>query len=147
MRTYKPASVSVAAYAFCRYSVALAIWAALFFKLKWLVILVFLILAASAILKIGRAPMIALYSFTINKIIPSKNKILDEKAMRFAHMLGAVLAFFCLVLLYIDERAGWVLVLVFAIIKTVSALGFCPFSKLYPCAMKGGCCVLNKKGK
>jgi hypothetical protein len=34
----------------------------------------------------------------------------------------------------------------FGVLKTVSALGFCPASKLYGCVIKeGGCCALTGK--
>jgi hypothetical protein len=148
MRTYKPVSVSKAAFAFCRYMIAILIWLALIFRLKWLVVFVFLILAASAIMKIGKAPMILVYSFTINKIFTSKSEMLDEKAMRFAHTLGSIIALVCIFLLYfINEQIGWATVFVFALLKTISALGFCPASKLYSCAMSGGCCALTKRRK
>lgn len=144
MRMFKPVSVSSAAFAFCRYSIAILVWIALVLKIKWIIVLVFVILATSAVLKIGKAPMILLYTYTINKIIPSKSEMLDEKAMRFAHTLGSVLALLCIVFLYfINDNVGWVLVFVFAILKTISAFGFCPASKLYSCAMSGGCCALT----
>ena len=148
MRKFKPVSVSTAAFAFCRYVIAILIWLAFILRVKWVVVLVFLILVFSAILKIGKAPMILLYSYTINKLIPSKSEILDEKAMRFAHILGSILALLCIIFLYfINEKIGWVIVFAFAILKTISAFGFCPASKLYSCVMSGGCCALTKRRK
>lgn len=146
MRKFKPVSVPKAAFVFCRYSIAIMIWIAFFLRLKWLIAFVFVILAASAILKVGRAPMILLYSYTINKIIPSKTELLEEKSMRFAHTLGSILALICLIFLYIvSDKVGWAIVFLFAILKTISAFGFCPASKLYSCAMNGSCCAFIKK--
>ncbi len=146
MKTFKPVSIQSAAFVFCRYSIAILIWLALILRLKWLVVLVFLILAASAILTVGRAPMIMLYKYTLGKIFPSKYEMLDAKAMRFAHTLGSVLALLCIIFLYfVNDRVGWIIVFAFAILKSVSALGFCPASKLYSCALSGGCCALTKR--
>jgi len=146
MKTFKPVSVSKAAFAFCRYTIAILIWLALILKNKPLILLVFAILALSAILKIKRAPLILFYTYTINKIFPSKNELLEEKAMRFAHTLGTTLALICIIFLYlINEKVGWIIVLIFAILKTISALGYCPASKMYSCMMSGGCCALTKR--
>ena len=143
MRSYKPVSVPTAAFVFCRYTIAILIWIALILKIKWIIVLVFFILLFSAILKVRKAPMILLYSYTINKIFPSKSELLDEKAMRFAHTLGSILALLSIVFLYfVNEKVGWIIVIVFAILKSISALGFCPASKLYSCATSGGCCAL-----
>ena len=118
MTKYKPVSVSKQAFAFCRYSVAILIWLSLIFQIKWLVVLVFLILAFSAMLKIGRAPMILLYKYTLGKIIKSKEELVNEHAMRFAHTMGTVMSFICLLFLYfINANAGWVLVFCLAILK------------------------------
>ncbi len=143
----KPVSVLKHAFIFCRYGVAVLIWAAFFMKLKWLMAAVFAILFLSALLKVGRAPMILLYSHTINKIFRSEHyEVLNENAMRFAHVLGSALSLACVLTLYFfNERTGWVMVFFFAILKTISALGFCPASKLFDCATSGSCCSFLKK--
>jgi len=139
------AKVQSAAFAFCRWGVMIIVWLALIFKMKWLIVLSFLILFFSAILGIKKAPMIVLYSFTIGKLFKSKEEILNVKAMRFAHILGSLLSLACILFLYLgNENIGWILVWVFAIMKTISALGFCPASKLYVCMSNGGCCSFSK---
>jgi hypothetical protein len=146
MKKYKPVAVPKAAFIFCRYSLAVLIWLALLLQAKiilWAVLAIFLL---SAVLKIRRAPMILLYSWTINKIIKSKDEILNEQAMVFAHLAGAFLSIVCLLLLYFaGERAGWIAVFLFAILKSVSSFGFCPASKLYECATNSSCCAFIKK--
>jgi len=146
MTKYKPVSISKASFAFCRYSVAVLVWASLIFQIKWIMVLVFFILALSALLKIQKAPMILLYKYTIGKIIKSKDEILNENAMRFAHTMGTILSFICILFLYfINAYAGWILVLCFAVLKTVSAFGMCPASKLYECMGNKSCCAFAKK--
>ena len=148
MTKYKPVSVSKAGFAFCRYTIAILVWLSLIFQIKWILVLVFLVLALSALLKIQKAPMILLYKFTIGKIIKSKDEILNENAMRFAHIMGTILSFICLLFLYfINVYVGWILVFVFAILKTISAFGMCPASKLYECMGNDNCCAFIKKIK
>lgn len=146
MTLSKPVSVPKAAFAFCRWGVAALIWAALAWRLKPLLVLVFALLALSAILKVGRAPMIMLYTWTFHRLIKSRDEVLDENAMRFAHTIGSVFALACVILLYfVNERLGWMATALFAIIKTISAFGFCPASKLFQCMSEGGCCALTRK--
>ena len=142
----KIVSVPKGAFIFCRYSVAIFIWLAFILKIRWLVILVFVILALSAILKVRKAPMILIYSWTINKIFKSKEELLSEKGMRFAHTLGATFSLIALIFLYFGNvQVGWIIVFVLAILKTISAFGFCPASKLYSCATNGSCCAFVKR--
>jgi len=146
MTKYKPVEISKNAFAFCRYGVAVLVWLALIFQVKWLIILAFLILAFSVILKVQKAPMIVFYNFLFSKVIKSKEEILNETAMRFAHATGTILSLICLLFLYfINAYVGWVLVFGFAILKTVSAFGVCPASKLYECMGNDTCCVFAKK--
>ena len=142
----KPVSVPSAAFAFCRYTLALLVWAALLFRFKPLMIVAFILFALSAILKVRRAPLILLYSYTVNKILKSPDEVLNESAMRFAHLMGACFSLACLGLLYFaPPAAGWSAVLVFAIMKSISAFGFFPASKLYECVTSGGCCAFTWK--
>lgn len=131
---------------FCRIAMAVIIWVAFIFKLKFILIIAFLIFLASFVLKIKRAPMIVLYDLSINKIFKSNDELLNEYAMSFAHMIGSIFSFICIIFLYfISDKIGWGLVLVFAILKSISAVGFCPASKLYECATGDSCCAFVKK--
>ena len=146
MKKYKPVAVPKAAFTFCRISLALLIWLAFIFHSKAILFIAFLIFLLSAILKIKKAPMIYFYTVTINKIFKSKEEILNEHALFFAHMVGSVFSFTCLVLLYfVNEKIGWAALFVFAIIKSISAFGFCPASKLYECSTNDSCCAFAKK--
>lgn len=146
--TYKPVSVPKYAFAFCRYTIAIFIWLSFILRNPWILVFVGVIMLFSAILKIRRAPLIVLYSQTINRVWRSPQEILNESAMRFAHTLATVLSAICLLFLFvINEHIGWFLVLCFAVIKTISALGFCPASKLYECAGNTNCCAFAKNIK
>ena len=145
MNATRLVSVSSAGFFFCRVGLAVLLWGAFFFREKWLVAVVFLAMFFSFLLKVGRAPMIRLYDFTVGKIVPSKKVVLNEWAMRFAHGLGSGIGLVCVALLYGGmETAGWIATVLFASIKTISAFGFCPASKMYECISRGGCCSLSK---
>lgn len=133
------------AFVFCRYGVAVLVWAALLLRSVPLLVAVFAILALSAALKVQRAPMVWLYSETLGRALPSEEVVLDARAMRAAHTAGALMALLCLAALGVNATAGWLFVAVFAVLKTASALGFCPAYKLYGCLAAGGCCALTGK--
>jgi hypothetical protein len=140
------ATVPRAAFFFCRYTVALLAWMAFLLKSRLLLVFVFAILVLSALLTIRRAPLIVLYTKTIERLFPSPGEELSVKGMRFAHTLGSVLAFICLLFLYVlNERIGWGLTFLFCVIKTISAFGLCPAYKLHGCMTSGSCCAFLKK--
>ena len=141
-------SIESAGFAFCRYGVMVLVWLALIFRIKGLVGLVFLILLFSAIFTVKYAPMIIIWRYTLGKMFKSKTEVLNVKAMRFAHTLGAIIAGICVLLLYSGNNlVGWGLVGFLAIMKTISALGFCPASKVYTCMSSGTCCAFSRKVK
>jgi hypothetical protein len=149
MEFRRPVEISSQAFAFCRYTLTVALWAAFFLKIKVLVLFVWIILVLSAILGITRAPLIVLYSQTLGRFLPASKTELDLDGMRFAHSLGAIFGLMCLLFLYFfSEPIGWGLTLVYAVIKTISAVSVCPAYKLYVCMTSGGSCCsfLRKKG-
>jgi len=146
MTKYKAVSVSKQAFVFCRYGVAVLVWASLIFQVKEFLVLTFLILAFSYLLKVQKAPFIIFYNYTFGKIMKSREEILNENAMRFAHLMGSILSFVCIIFLYfINIKVGWVLVAMLAVLKTISAVGMCPASKIYECMGNDTCCVFAKR--
>lgn len=142
----KPVEVTAGSFAFCRWSLAAVLWGALLARQPWLVAATGLVLAVSAGVGVGRAPMIALWRLSGERLWPSQVVVLDERAMRFAHGAGAVLCSLSWLLLVTAPRAGLVALVALVILKTVGALGFCTASRLYSCAAKGGCCGLTRRG-
>lgn len=144
----KITSIKKAEFAFCRIGVMIIVWLAFIFKIKELVFLSFIILFLSALFSVKYAPMIVLWRYSFGLLFSSKEEILNVNAMRFAHTLGTILAGICTLFLYFgNENTGWVIVLFFAILKTISAFGFCPASKLYNCMSSGTCCAFSRKFK
>lgn len=150
MKEYRPVAVPHAAFNFCKYTMASIFWLALIFHSKLLVVIGFLILLLSALLKVKNAPLVFIYTYTIHKIFPSKSEILDEKAVCFAHIVGATMALIALFFLYfIHPLTGWILTGVLAILKTSASMGCCGAMKLYSCLNNpnGQCCRFGKKVK
>lgn len=145
MSAYKPVTISKGAFAFCRYSIAIMIWIALLFQIKGLVVITFVILLFSYILKVERAPLVFLYTVTIDKLVPSDKELVDEKGIRFAHLVGTIFSgLCCLLLFYSPSPIGWVVTFLLAILKTSAAFGFCSALKLYTCMTSGTCCRVGR---
>jgi hypothetical protein len=141
----KPVTVPAPAFVFCRYTIAVLVWAAFLTHSVWLLGLAAVLLAWSALAKVGRAPLILLYSKTLLRLHGGKDEVLDETGMRFAHTLGTAFALACLGVIWLSPRVGWRLTFLFALLKTISALGFCPASKLFTCATNTTCCPVTKR--
>lgn len=135
-----------AAFAFCRYTMAALLWLAFILKEEILVVVVFVVLVLSAVLSIRRAPLVWLYTVTVHRVLPSADESLSASGMRMAHSLGACFAAVCLVLLYgVSKPIGWRVVLVYCLVKTISAIWACPVYKLYACMKSGNCCTFLKR--
>ena len=141
----KPVAVPAHAFVFCRYSIAGLIWLAWGLHSVGVLAVAGVLLAWSALAKVGRAPLILLYTHTLLHLRSSPEEVLDETAMRFAHTMGTALAGACLGAIALSPRIGWRLTVLFALLKTISALGFCPASKLFTCATNTTCCPLTKR--
>jgi hypothetical protein len=144
MKKYKPVLISTASFAFCRYSVAVMVWASFFLKSEWLLGVVFAIFLLNTILKVKRAPLIRLYDVTIGRFKKAPEILVNEHSLFFAHSLAAVISLVCLILVCtIHNNHIWYGVLAFALLKTVSAVGFCPASCLYDYMSDGSCCKIK----
>ena len=78
----------------------------------------------SAIFKVKNSPLVQLYSQSIEKIskLKSKKILVNEKAIRFAHIIGTIFSGICIIALLFRENIGWGIVFIFAIIKTIRAI-------------------------
>ena len=146
MVNYKPVSISKISFAFCRYSIAILVWLSFLLMSKILLGAVCLIFLLSAIFKVKNAPMIRLYDYTFQRMHKRTEILVDENSIFFAHILGLFMALTCFVLVCIFHNSAiWYTVFAFSILKTISAFGFCPASKLYDCTLNGNCCVKGHK--
>jgi hypothetical protein len=151
MFTYKPVTISRGGFAFCRYSVAVALWVGVLWRMDWLMSLCAVVMLLSAILTVSRAPMVLLYASTIDRLIPSAKVVVDESGLRFAQSVAAVVIGVPWLLLQFGpvgmQEAVWRFLPVVAVFKTLGALGFCAVSRLYTCAISGGDCCAFLKGR
>jgi len=146
--THTPVSIPTHAFMFCRFFSAILVWCAWYFTSIPLTVLTVLLFFGSTLLGVKKSPLIVFYTQTCNRIFPSPLEVVDASAIRFAHGLAAILSTICLLLLVVNSTAGSVALLIFAILKTITAIGFCPAAKLHGCLMSGGtCCSFLKKGK
>lgn len=150
MKTFKPVDVPNGSFNFCKYTISLLLWCSLIFQSKILLFICFVVLVLSAVLKVEKAPLVFFYTNTVDRVFKSKSIILDENAVWFAHLVGAVFSGTALVFLYfIHPLTGWIITGILAILKTSGALGFCGAMKLYGCLNNpnGKCCRVGKKVK
>jgi hypothetical protein len=125
---------------------AVLVWCAFLLRSEIVLELVTLIFLLSAVLKVRRAPMIRLYDGLFNRRQNAEEILVDENSIFFAHLLAFVLSVTCLFIVYTAQTFwAWYTVLAFALLKSASAFGFCPASKLYDCMLNGNCCVKTKK--
>jgi hypothetical protein len=133
------------AFACCRWTLTGLLWLALLGRQPWLLGLAVAILAVSAVVRVDRSPLVLLYRWTLGRLFPpTRFACLDVAAMRFAHGMGACLGAGVLLAVLRSPRAGWPALGAFCLLKSVSALGFCPASKLFTCLRKGGCCAWTR---
>ncbi len=150
MGNCKPVEITNASFNFCKYSIAATLWFSIIFRSIGLLCFAIVILVFSAILGVNRAPLIVLYRKTIEYFIPSAKIYVNENAVRFAHIIGAIFGVIGVVLiLYVDSLIGWIFIGLLAILKTSGAMGFCGAMKLYDCLnnSNGQCCRVGKKIK
>jgi len=126
-------SVSRNAFKFCRWTIALILWSSFLLKVKWLLAVNFLILSAGAVFKVRRSPLVILYGKTLGTWFPSEiTEELDENGIAFAQGLGAFIHVILILLVYVlNERIGWRVVFIIAIVKTLGALGYCTGLQIY----------------
>jgi len=150
MKGYKPVEVPEGSFNFCKFTIAITLWLSLVLHSKIMLLICFITLVLSAILKVKKAPLVLIYTYTLDRIFVSKPIILDENSVWFAHTVGAVFSGAALVFLYfIHPLTGWIITGILAVLKTSGAFGFCGAMKLYGCLNNpnGKCCRVGKKVK
>lgn len=147
MASFKPVSISKGGFAFCRTVIAAMVALSVLPGCRFLLAVVLVIMALSAVFKVQRAPLILLYKYTFDRIRPSENVIVDEKGIFFSHVVGAAFALICLIVFRFGNVAGVILTCLFAVLQISAACGFCSALKLYTCMTSGNCCRFGRKIK
>jgi hypothetical protein len=129
---------------------ALIVWAGVIFHIQWLLAASAAVMGLSAILTVKRAPMVMLYSWTVERLRPSEKVVLDATGLRLAHVvavlgIGIPLAF--LQWGSPESAVGaWRVLYALALFKTAGAMGFCAVSRAFTCMLGSGgsCCSFLK---
>ena len=153
MTKYQMATVPKKGFAFCRYTIANLLWITVilvFFNIKWIIFIPFIIMLLSGILTVRRAPLIMLYKALFDREGKGETDVLNVSSIRFSHFVGS---FFCIIIilfLYVVkiDIVAYVFLGILTILQTIAAFGYCSAQKLYECLVLGkNCCNLGKKIK
>jgi hypothetical protein len=148
---YEPVSVSRNGFRFCRWSVTVMVWVGVIWHVEALILAAALIMAASAILTVRRAPMIWLWTQTVDRALPCPTEVLDASGMRLAHIVASFALGIPWAVLHLGPitatEAMWRLLVFVAAFKTLGALGYCPVSRMFTCVISGGNCCKWLKGR
>lgn len=153
MTKYQMATVPKKGFAFCRYTIAILLWITVilvFFNIKWIIFIPFIIMILSGILTVRRAPLIMLYKVLFDREGKGETDVLNVSSIRFSHFVGS---FFCIIIilfLYVVkiDIVAYVFLGILTILQTIAAFGYCSAQKLYECLVLGkNCCNLGKKIK
>ncbi|MDD5110042.1 MAG: DUF4395 family protein [Patescibacteria group bacterium] len=128
-------SVTVNRYAltFCRSTTAILLVLAIIFKIKFLVVCVFLLMLWGALFTIQYAPFFVLYHVFLRRFFKQPQATVDIAAVRFAQGFGAALLLIALAYLYVipSKNAGWIFSAIVAISTAFGAAGYCVGAQIY----------------
>lgn len=151
MKSTQMAIVSKKAFAFCRFTICILFWITsilLFFDIKWMIFIPFIIMLLSGILTVKRAPLILLYKVLFDSDNKSETDVLNVSSIRFSHYVGATFSLIVILFLYVFNIniVAYIFTFILTILQTVAAFGYCSAQKLYECLVLGkNCCNLGKK--
>ena len=92
MTKYQMATVPKKGFAFCRYTIAILLWITVilvFFNIKWIIFIPFIIMLLSGILTVRRAPLIMLYKALFDREGKGETDVLNVSSIRFSHFVGS----------------------------------------------------------
>lgn len=151
MKDIQMAVVPKKAFAFCRFTICILFWITsilLFFGVKWMIFIPFIIMLVSGVLTVRRAPLILLYNVLFNRDKKAETDILNVNSIRFAHYVGSIFSLIVILFLYVFkiEIVAYVFVIILTFLQTIAAFGYCSAQKLYECLVLGkNCCNLGKR--
>jgi len=151
MKSTQMAIIPKKAFAFCRFTICILFWVTLillFFDIKWMIFIPFIIMLLSGILTVKRAPLIILYKILFDRKNKSETEVLNVNSIRFSHYVGATFSLIVILFLYVFkiDIVAYIFVGILTILQTIAAFGFCSAQKLYECLILGkNCCNLGKR--
>jgi protein-S-isoprenylcysteine O-methyltransferase Ste14 len=133
---------------FCKWVSAILIWLAVILGNYFILIAVALNFLLSVLFTVKNSPIVLVYRFTLGLLIKNRTNTIDVQDYRFVHLIAFIFSFIAIVPLLFGNTI-WLLIpaILFAILKTITAFGYCPASKLRSCLLnqKGSCCKLGQK--
>ncbi len=151
MSRYQMATVPKNGLAFCRYTIAILLWVAvftLFFNIKWVIIIPFSIMLLSGILTVKRAPLILLYKLLFDRKGEKETDVVNVSSIRFSHFVGSTFSLIVILFLYVFNIniVAYIFLGILTLLQTIAAFGYCSAQKLYECLVLGkNCCNLGRK--
>lgn len=134
---------------FCRTTIALMLLAGSLLGNVYVIIAAVVIMLASGILGVDKAPLIVLYKVLFSKMIKPKKEVECVDSIRFSHFVGTAFGATGALLIFVGWcLAGWILIYVLTALQLIAMFGFCSAKKLYECLILGkNCCNLGKRIK
>lgn len=151
MKSTQMAIVPKKAFAFCRFTICILFWLAsilMFFNIKWIIFIPFIIMLLSGVLTVKRAPLIILYKVLFDRDNKSETDVLNVSSIRFSHYVGATFSLIVILFLYIFKIniVAYIFLGILTFLQTIAAFGYCSAQKLYECLILGkNCCNLGKR--
>ena len=151
MKSTQMAIVPKKAFAFCRFSISILFWVTsilLFFGIRWMIFVPFIIMLLSGILTVKRAPLIVLYKVLFDRNGKGETDVLNVNSIRFSHYVGATFSLIVILFLYVFkvDIVAYIFVGILTLLQTIAAFGYCSAQKLYECLVLGkNCCNLGRK--
>ena len=151
MKSTQMAIVPKKAFAFCRFSISILFWVTsilLFFNIRWMIFVPFIIMLLSGILTVKRAPLIVFYKLLFDRNGKGETDVLNVNSIRFSHYVGATFSLIVILFLYVFkvDIVAYIFVGILTILQTIAAFGYCSAQKLYECLVLGkNCCNLGRK--
>ena len=151
MSSTQMAIVPKKAFAFCRFTICILFWITLillFFDIKWMIFIPFIIMLLSGILTVKKAPLILLYKVLFDRNGKGETEVLNVNSIRFSHYVGSTFSLIVILFIYIFKIniVAYIFVGILTFLQTIAAFGFCSAQKLYECLVLGkNCCNLGKR--
>lgn len=151
MSSTQMAIVPKKAFVFCRFTICILFWITsilLFFDIKWMIFIPFIIMLLSGILTVKKAPLILLYKVLFDRNGKGETEVLNVNSIRFSHYVGSTFSLIVILFIYIFKIniVAYIFVGILTFLQTIAAFGFCSAQKLYECLVLGkNCCNLGKR--
>jgi protein-S-isoprenylcysteine O-methyltransferase Ste14 len=138
--------IDLNALTFCKWASALIIWTAIILGNYYILLIILINFLLSVLFSVKNSPIVLIYTYTFGLVIKKRIGTIDIQDFRFVHLIAFVFCIISIVPLFFGNNLWfWIPAIMFAILKTITALGYCPASKLRSCLLNNGgkCCKFS----